>query len=118
MATESLVAMGEATQSPLRGVPGPPHSSHCHSGGAQPAITMRRAGKKPATSLPRAGNVLTQLGLKPKQSWACGELGDQTQEGLLFSFLLAFENHSKNVVFYLIRVLKLVRIWENRKEVE
>lgn len=51
-----------------------------------------------------------------RQSWACGEFGQETQDGFLFYFLLAFESHSKIVVFNLITILKLVFIWESRKE--
>lgn len=55
---------------------------------------------------------------KLRQSWACGELGEKTREGFLLSFILAFVSHSKNVIFYLIRVLKLAHIWESRKQEE
>ena len=67
---------------------------------------------KVARAFAPAGSEIIYLSWdsNPRQSWACEELGEETQEGFLFSFLLAFESHSKTVVLYLIRVLKLLRI--------
>lgn len=109
-ARASLVATGEATHTPLHGVPSPPHSplqrwrlsaSHYNEEGWEEA--------KPCLC-PRQGMCSLSWDSNPRQSRACQGLGEKTQGGFLFSFLLAFESHSKTVVCYLIRGLKLPRI--------
>lgn len=86
-ARESLVARGEATHSPLHGVPSPPHSSHCNGGGgSQPPITMKSAGKKPSPVFAPGRECARSAGTQtPDNRGLVRSLARRLKEG--FSFL-------------------------------
>lgn len=87
VATESLVARGEATHSPLPGedptLPAPPRATVAVAG---LSLQSQRVGlgRSQALSSPQAGMCSLSWDSNPRQSWACGELGQEAQEGFLF----------------------------------